>query len=133
VRPAAAPLDHSYSGDASSVSLARADVNRFAITAGVAGEQLEDVRLCVSEAVSNAVLHGYRSREAGHVRVGAVATDGKLLIHVSDDGCGLRAESPTPGLGLGLPLMAKLSDGLVVRERAPGGVEVLLRFDLGAS
>jgi serine/threonine-protein kinase RsbW len=133
VRRAVAPLDHSYSGDASSVSLARADVHRFAIAAGVAGEQLDDVRLCVSEAVSNAVLHGYPNGEAGLVRVGVVATDGKLLIHVSDDGCGLRAESPTPGLGLGLPLMAKLSDGLVVRERAPGGVELHLRFELAAS
>jgi anti-sigma regulatory factor (Ser/Thr protein kinase) len=114
----------------SSISRARAAVDRFAVAAGVAGEQFEDVRLCVSEAVSNAVVHAYPNGEAGSVRVGAVAIEGELLIHVVDDGRGFHGATPSPGLGLGLPLMAKLSDGLVVRERSSGGVEVHLRFDL---
>jgi anti-sigma regulatory factor (Ser/Thr protein kinase) len=103
---------------------------QYASAAGVVGEQLDDLRLCISEAVSNAVAHAYPYSEAGSVRVGAVASNGELLIHVSDDGCGLQRESPNPGLGLGVPLMAKLSHGLVVRERGSGGVEVHLRFDL---
>jgi stage II sporulation protein AB (anti-sigma F factor) len=126
-----APLDCSYPSDVSSVCFARAAVNEFAVAAGVAGEQLDDVRLCLSEAVGNAAVHAYPEDEIGAIRVGVIASEGELLVHVSDDGCGLLGGSPNAGLGLGIPLMAELSDGLVVREHGFGGVEVHLRFDLG--
>jgi len=128
--PAVVPFDCSYLSDMSSIARARAALTQFATAAGVVGDKLDDVRLCVSEAVSNAVLHAYAHSDRGSVRVVAVASGGELLIHVSDDGCGLRRESPNPGLGFGVPLMYRLCDGLVVRERALGGVEVHLRFDL---
>jgi stage II sporulation protein AB (anti-sigma F factor) len=121
-------LAASFPDDVESVASARLAVGNFAARAGMSGSQLDDVRLCVSEAVANAVAHGYPNGELGDVRVGAAALDGKLLVHVSDDGCGLQGESPNSGLGLGVPLMRKLSDGLVVRENA--GVEVHLRFNL---
>jgi anti-sigma regulatory factor (Ser/Thr protein kinase) len=111
--------------------LARAAVDKFAIAAGLSGERLEDIRLCVSEAVGNAAVHAYAPDEIGPIRVGVLASDGELLVHVSDDGCGLQGASQNAGLGLGLPLMSQLSDGLVVREHGFGGVEVHLRFDIG--
>jgi anti-sigma regulatory factor (Ser/Thr protein kinase) len=125
-----APIDCSYPSDVSSVSFARAAVARFALAAGVTGDQLDDIRLCVSEVVGNAAVHAYPGDELGAIRVGVLASDGELLVHVSDDGCGLQGASQNAGLGLGLPLMAELSDGLVVREHGFGGVEVHLRFDI---
>jgi len=129
--PVPAPLDCSYPSDVSSVGLARAAVDKFALAAGLSGERLDDIRLCVSEAVGNAAVHAYPADEIGPIRVGLLASDGELLVHVSDDGCGLQGASQNAGLGLGLPLMSQLSDGLVVREHGFGGVEVHLRFDIG--
>jgi stage II sporulation protein AB (anti-sigma F factor) len=123
-----APLDSTFLSDVSSVASARAAVARFATAAGVSDEQLEDVRLCVSEAVGNAVVHAYPDDELGPIRFGVIANDCELLIHVSDEGCGLQTPSPNAGLGLGLPLMAQLTDSLVVREHDFGGVDVHLRF-----
>lgn len=130
MRPTLAPMDCSYLADVSSIPLARAAVTRFASAADIAGDQLDDVRLCVSEAVSNVAIHAYANREAGSVRVRAEASEGALLIRVTDDGRGLHGASPNPGLGVGLHLLLNLSDGLVVRERPSGGVEVHIRFDL---
>ena len=121
-------LATSFPDDVESVAAARLAVGDFAARAGVSGSRLDDVRLCVSEAVANAVAHGYPDGETGDVRVAAAALDGELLVHVSDDGCGLQSKTPNSGLGLGVPLMRKLSDGLVLRENA--GVEVHLRFNL---
>jgi hypothetical protein len=38
----------------------------------------------------------------------------------------------TRGLGLGLGLMAQLSDSLAILSRSTGGVEIRMSFDLGA-
>jgi stage II sporulation protein AB (anti-sigma F factor) len=133
VQLAAAQIDNLYPDFASSVGLARAAVTKLATGAGIAGQQLDDVRVCVSEAVTNAVAHAYPDRKGGPVRVDAFASDEELRVHVGDDGCGLQSESPNPGLGLGVPVMSQLSDGLAVTERAGGGVDVDLRFDLRAN
>jgi two-component sensor histidine kinase len=88
------------------------------------------VRLVVSEAVSNAVLHAYDG-EGGEIQVTAAVVPGELWILIADDGAGLRAErSENRGLGLGLGWMAQFSDGLTLLTRSSGGLEVRLRFNL---
>jgi two-component sensor histidine kinase len=50
---------------------------------------------------------------------------------ITDDGAGMRGQrDETRGLGLGLGLMARLSDPLTILTRSNGGVEVRMRFDL---
>ena len=53
--------------------------------------------------------------------------DDEVVVVVSDWGCGVKAPSYQPGLGLGLGLMDMLSDSLAVHG-GDGGTEVTLRF-----
>jgi stage II sporulation protein AB (anti-sigma F factor) len=123
-------LNERYPATADSVPRARKALASFACSAGVTEEQLEGIRLVVSEAVSNAVLHAYDA-DGGEIQVTAAVVPGELWILIADDGFGLRAEpSENRGLGLGLGWMAQFSDGLTLVTRSSGGLEVRLRFDL---
>jgi anti-sigma regulatory factor (Ser/Thr protein kinase) len=127
---AVASLNERYPAVADSVPRARRAMAAFARGAGVTEEQLEGIRLVVSEAVSNAVLHAYDG-EGGDIQLTAAIVPGELWILVADDGFGLRAErGGNRGLGLGLGWMAQFSDGLTLVTRSSGGLEVRLRFDL---
>jgi anti-sigma regulatory factor (Ser/Thr protein kinase) len=118
-----------------SVAWARQLVIDFATAAGVRGPQLEDIRLVVSEAVTNAVLYAYEESFPGEVHVIAAVVSGELWIVIADDGRGMRGRSgDRGGLGLGLALMAQLSDGFTLATRSSGGVEARMQFQLaGAS
>jgi serine/threonine-protein kinase RsbW len=125
-----ANLNERYPAIPESVPRARKALAGFATSAGVTEDQLEGIRLVVSEAVSNAVLHAYDG-DAGEIQVTAAVVPGELWILIADDGFGLRAErSGNRGLGLGLGWMAQFSDGLTLVTRSSGGLEVRLRFDL---
>jgi anti-sigma regulatory factor (Ser/Thr protein kinase) len=127
---AVASLNQRYPAVADSVPRARKALASFATAAGVTDEQLEGIRLVVSEAVSNAVLHAYDDA-GGEIQVTAAVVPGELWILIADDGFGLRAErSGNRGLGLGLGWMAQFSDGMTLVTRSSGGLEVRLRFDL---
>jgi serine/threonine-protein kinase RsbW len=116
------------------VRAARACVTAFASRMGVPDEVLEGVRLAVSEAVSNAVVHGYRNRDAGPVTVIAEAADGELVVVVSDEGSGVSPRSDSPGVGLGLPLIAEVAGSLSVRQRDGGqGTVLRMTFDIPVS
>jgi anti-sigma regulatory factor (Ser/Thr protein kinase) len=128
---AAGHLSESYSAVADSVACARSAVAEFAASAGLDGEQLDRVRLVVSEAVTNAILHAY-PYAPGPVHVMAAAGDEELLVLVRDEGRGLHADTPNPGLGLGLTIMERVSDGFELAERTAGGLEARLQFKLPA-
>jgi serine/threonine-protein kinase RsbW/stage II sporulation protein AB (anti-sigma F factor) len=125
-------LQETYPAIDSTVAQARRSVARFAAAAGLEGERLDAVRLAVSEAVSNAVIHAYPDRD-GEVRVTAALTSRGLQVLVIDSGRGLRAPAENPGLGFGLKLMAESSDAVEAVERAEGGTEVRLVFGLDAA
>ena len=69
--------------------------------------------LCVSEAVTNAVVHAFRDRAdgSGLIRVhGECDGDGILWVSVEDDGVGIEPpRSDSPGLGLGLVMIAAVA------------------------
>ncbi len=102
----------------------------FAQGAGADPEQLDAVRLATSEAVTNAVMHAYDSGEKGHVQVSASYVENELWLLIGDTGKGLRPRSKSPGLGLGLALIAQLADEFQILSRGSGGTELRLRFKL---
>jgi len=59
----------------------------------------------------------------------AVASD-ELWVLIGDDGRGLHAWNDSRGLGIGLSLISGLSDDFAIIQRASGGTEVQMRFDL---
>ena len=103
--------------------------------AGVAVD-IDAVELAVSEAVANVTVHAYRDErppgpDLGRVRVSARIDGDELSVVVSDDGVGMSPRADSPGLGLGLPLIAELSDGLEIEQR-PTGSRMVIRFRIAA-
>lgn len=114
-----------------SVMLLRAAIERFAAANGASDDQRAAIALAVSEAVTNTVVHAYAGRaDPGCVSVEAEAADHVLLVTVSDEGGGMRPRLDSPGLGLGLGMIARLSDKLELSETDPG-VCLRMTFAIG--
>jgi anti-sigma regulatory factor (Ser/Thr protein kinase) len=106
----------------------RRDVAAFAAQAGMDDDGVGDIRLAVSEAATNAVVHAYRGSDGALVARAHVA-DGELVVIVADTGPGIAPRSDSPGLGLGMPLMASVTTSFRVVSRG-GGTEVHMAFAL---
>jgi serine/threonine-protein kinase RsbW len=90
---------------------------------------LADMKMAVTEACTNVVVHAYE--DDGMLEVEMLAGEDGLTIVVRDFGTGIQprpARSGAPALGLGLPLIAALSDAFELRGSAGTGTEVRMTF-----
>ena len=122
-------FSRSYPATAESVPSVRSALTEFAAEAGVGGERLEAIRLAVSEAVTNGVLHAYNGGQ-GRIQVSASSVGDEFWLLIADDGSGLRPRGPHSGLGLGLALIAQLADEFQILSRSTGGTELRMQFRL---
>jgi serine/threonine-protein kinase RsbW/stage II sporulation protein AB (anti-sigma F factor) len=114
------------------VGALRREVAAFAQRAGMDEDGLGSVRLAVSEAATNAVVHAYReSGDPGELQVRAFVDNGELNVVVCDTGIGLGPRPDSPGLGLGMPLMASVTSSFRVVS-AGRGTEIHMAFALPA-
>jgi serine/threonine-protein kinase RsbW/stage II sporulation protein AB (anti-sigma F factor) len=106
-------------------------VEQFATALGAGGRLLDELRLAVSEAVTNVILHAYVGRdEPGPVELTAAVEGEALWVAVRDEGGGMVPRLDSPGLGLGLPLIARATQDLEVHQPAAGGTEIRMTFRL---
>ena len=89
-------------------------------------EGIADVRLAVTEAATNAVIHAYAKAE-GDLTVRAAMQDGELAIVIGDTGPGLVEGRDSPGLGLGLSIIARVAERLKIVNRS-SGTEIHMAF-----
>jgi serine/threonine-protein kinase RsbW len=96
---------------------------------GLSAARIADLKTVVSEACNNVVLHAYED-EPGPLEVLAEPRPGELEVQISDRGRGFRprANESDPSLGLGLPLIAALSDSFELTGRAGQGSTTTIRF-----
>jgi anti-sigma regulatory factor (Ser/Thr protein kinase) len=90
---------------------------------------LADMKMAVTEACTNVVVHAYE--DEGMLEVEMLAGEDGLTIVVRDHGLGIQprpAREGAPALGLGLPLIAALSDAFELRGSAGTGTEVRMTF-----
>jgi anti-sigma regulatory factor (Ser/Thr protein kinase) len=91
---------------------------------------IADVKLAVTEACTNVVVHAYPDGE-GPLEIAAAVRDDRLSIAVRDEGRGMLPRPDSPGLGLGLPLIATLAESLELGNETPEhGAEVRMTFRL---
>ncbi len=120
----------SYEADVVAVAALRSAVTGFAADAGVDEATLGDLRLALSEAVTNAVVHSYREDATpGQVVVTATVSDDHFRLVVADRGMGFKPRLDSPGMGTGLPIMAAVTSSLEIRAVEPRGTEVHMSFD----
>jgi len=112
----------------SGVGALRRQVAAFAEQAGMDEDGIGAVRLAVSEAATNAVIHAYRHSD-GQLQVRAEVAGRELVVVVCDRGSGLAPRPDSPGLGLGMPLMASVTSRFQVVS-AGRGTEVHMAFAL---
>jgi anti-sigma regulatory factor (Ser/Thr protein kinase) len=116
---------------AESVPELRQAVVDFAYEHGVAEPCLCDIRLAVSEAITNAVVHAFRGLENSGTIIASVTMRDLTWVDVRviDDGSGMAPRDDSPGIGLGLPLIRHLTDQFEHRRPPDGiGTELWMRF-----
>jgi serine/threonine-protein kinase RsbW len=90
-----------------------------------------DMKIAVTEACTNAVLHAYDGGD-GPLEISMRAPDGHLTVSVRDRGPGFKplpAEPDEAPLGFGLALIASLADAFAIQGGITG-TEVQMTFDL---
>jgi anti-sigma regulatory factor (Ser/Thr protein kinase) len=112
-----AELELTLPSDPSSIKRARDAVAELAEQVGA---HVPDVKLAVSEAVTNSLIHGYRDGGAGPISVIARTDRGQLLVVVADDGVGMKPNLESPGLGVGISLITTLANDVRFDSTAEG-------------
>jgi serine/threonine-protein kinase RsbW len=92
---------------------------------GVTDEDLDDLKLLLSEACSNAIVHGYDSSPSGRIEIEFRTSPGEIEVAVMDRGRGFPGGQIPETTGLGLGLMRRLSSRIDIEpQRAGGGATV---------
>ncbi|MBQ3537938.1 MAG: anti-sigma F factor [Clostridia bacterium] len=99
-------------------------------------EEISDIKTAVSEAVTNAIVHGYKEKQGRIYIDAAIYPDSTVKIKIRDKGCGIedvkKAMEPlftTAGddrSGLGFSVMESFTDKLQVRSAIGKGTVVTL-------
>jgi serine/threonine-protein kinase RsbW len=114
---------------AENVAVVRHAMGGFGDAVEVSDQVLADIKLAVTEACTNVVVHAYPSGE-GPLGIRASLDDGVVTVVVIDRGRGITPRADSPGLGLGLPLIATLADSLELGTGEAGETEVRMTFRL---
>ncbi len=123
-------------------ALARAALSAFLIPADPTAQELADLRTVISEAVTNAIVHGYRNCSGDVAVCLRMLPERVLYIRVSDKGCGIPdiEQAMTPlytsapeedRAGLGFAIMQEFTDSLHVRSSPGNGTVLTMRRKLG--
>ena len=116
-----------------SLALVRHVLAGVAAAVGVWDRVLDDLKVAVTEACTNVVLHAYEDEEErGPMLVEFWHRASRLVVRVSDEGAGMapRLERRAPGLGLGLKLIAALAVEMRITTNREEGTAVWMIFDL---
>ena len=111
----------------------RSEVVSFAADQGVQEPPIGNLKLAVSEAMTNVVVHAYDRASPGNVDVSVAVNvpEREVTVVVADQGLGMNPRADSPGMGLGLPLIGNLASELKILPAPSGhGTEVRMRFEL---
>ena len=119
---------------------ARVVVAVFATRMNPTLEEIDDIKTAVSEAVTNAVIHGYQNEE-GTILIEAAVEENVLSVTVSDDGVGISniekamepmfSTLPEERSGMGFSFMEAFMDRVEVISSPGSGTSVTMRKKIG--
>lgn len=133
-----------FSALSSNEALARIAVAAFVSALDPTLEEISDVKTAVSEAVTNAIIHGYDGIEGGRVKLNCLIVKDVLHIEVTDTGRGIedidKAMEPLfttkPELnrsGMGFPFMEAFMDDLEVISEPGKGTVIQMKKKIGST
>jgi stage II sporulation protein AB (anti-sigma F factor) len=122
-------------------SFVRAVVAAFSVQLDLGIEELSDIKTAVSEAVTNAIVHGYANMK-GTVRIVCKVIDDLIEIEVSDEGVGIEdigiamqplytSKPECERSGMGFTVMQTFMDKLTVKSVLGEGTTVTMTKRIG--
>lgn len=126
-----------FTSKSNNEAFARISVAAFAAQLDPTIEELADIKTAVSEAVTNAIIHGYEDRE-GIVKIVCKIVGNSIIIEISDTGKGIEniemAKRPLyttkPNLersGMGFTIMENFMDEMNVESIVGLGTKVTMK------
>ena len=117
--------------------LARVAISGFAALYDPMIDELSDIKTAVSEAVTNSIVHGYRSSVGDIELVARIFEEGTVYIRIKDKGVGIAdiKQAMTPLFttlpeeersGLGFSVMESFCDSVRVTSKVGVGTTVVL-------
>ena len=115
----------------------RSAISAFSLCANPTLDDISDIKTIISEAVSNAIIHGYNCDSSKDVFIKAVIENDTIQITVNDYGVGIKnlKEALNPSFtskkeqehaGMGFSIMKALSDDFNVRSEENIGTRVYI-------
>jgi anti-sigma regulatory factor (Ser/Thr protein kinase) len=118
---------------AENIAIVRHAFGAFGEAFALDAQTLSDIRLAVTEACTNVVVHAYPDGSEGPMEVLATLLGDELTVVVRDEGRGIGPRPDSPGLGLGLPLIASLTESVQLGRDQDECTEVRMTFSLSAA
>ncbi|NSL50451.1 anti-sigma F factor [Calidifontibacillus erzurumensis] len=130
-------MELKFSALSQNESFARVTVAAFIAQLDPTLDELTEIKTVVSEAVTNAIIHGYENNPEGEVYISVTLEDGVVHITIKDEGVGIanldEARQPLfttkPELersGMGFTIMENFMDDVVVESKVNEGTTVHL-------
>ncbi len=125
-------------------SFARVAVASFITSANPTIEEMVEIKTIVSEAVSNAIIHGYKLDGSRDVYVKAYLNNDEVEIIVQDYGVGIKNieaimtgqyhdDSDTEHSGMGIVIMKSLSNSFDIQSTEELGTKVVIKKKLSCT
>ena len=113
----------------------RTVISAFSLSLNPSLDEISDLKTIISEAVSNAIIHGYNCDSSKEVYIKAVISNNSMQITVNDYGIGIKniKEALNPSYsskkdqeraGMGFSIMKALSDEFEIRSEEDIGTRV---------
>lgn len=125
-----------FPSKAANIGFARTAVALFAAQLDFTLDELDEIKIAVSEAVSNAVIHGYKGTE-GLITVTCILMEELLEIRIQDEGFGIAdvakafepafTTEPEERMGLGLVFVKEYMDELFIDSSLGKGTSLTMR------
>ena len=115
----------------------RTAISAFSLSLNPSLDEISDLKTIISEAVSNAIIHGYNCDSSKDVYIKAVISNNKMQITINDYGIGIKnlKEAMNPNYsskknderaGMGFSIMKALSDDFSIRSEENIGTRVYI-------
>ena len=125
-------MSMSLKSDSKNESLARISVSAFVSQLDPTLAELSDIKTAVSEAVTNAIIHGYEGQAGREITLVCKYRDNEVYIEVKDSGVGIQdVEEAREPLFTSKPEMDRSGLGFTVMENFMDEVEVISHYGVG--
>lgn len=115
----------------------RTVISAFALSLNPSLDEISDLKTVISEAVSNAIIHGYNCDSSKEVYLKAIIVNNQMQITINDYGIGIKnlKEALNPSYstkkdeeraGMGISIMKALSDEFSIRSEENIGTRVYI-------